>query len=302
MFEIKKDRTRDLIFYLGLLILPLLQFSIFYVGVNFNSILLALKKIDPLTGEEGWVGFDNFKRVFQDWKEMPLFSYAFKNSFIVYLCSLLVGISLAVLFSYYIYKKMPTSSFFRILLFMPSIVSPMVLATLFSQFAERGVPACIKMLTGEMPLGLFSNPNTTMATLIFYTLFFGFGTSTLLYVGAMGNISESIVEAARMDGCGVIRELFSITLPLIYPTLIVFITTGIAGIFTNQMSLFSFYGAGAQHKYYTVGYYLYINSMSLSNLYNYPYLAAMGLVITLIVAPVTLVLHRVLSRFDPTER
>ena len=81
MFEIKKDRTRDLIFYLGLLILPLLQFSIFYVGVNFNSILLALKKIDPLTGEEGWVGFDNFKRVFQDWKEMPLFSYAFKNSF-----------------------------------------------------------------------------------------------------------------------------------------------------------------------------------------------------------------------------
>ena len=68
------------------------------------------------------------------------------------------------------------------------------------------------------------------------------------------------------------------------------------------MSLFSIYGAGAQHKYYTMGYYLYVNSMSLSNLYNYPYLAAMGLVITLIVAPITLLAHRVLSKFDPTER
>jgi ABC-type sugar transport system permease subunit len=302
MLKFKKEKTRDFIFYIGLLALPLLQFSIFYVGVNFNSILLAFKKIDPLSGAEGWVGFDNFKRVFQDWQGMPLFSYAFKNSFIVYLCSLLVGISLAVLFSYYIYKKMPTSSFFRILLFMPSIVSPMVLATLFLQFAERGVPTFLKLLTGEMPLGMFSNPDTTMVTLIFYTIFFGFGTSTLLYVGAMGNISESIVEAARMDGCGVLRELFSITLPLIYPTLIVFITTGIAGVFTNQMSLFSFYGAKAQHKYYTVGYYLYVNSMSLSNIFNYPYLAAMGIVITAIVAPITLALHRTLSRFDPTER
>lgn len=302
MFNFKKDRNRDFIFYLGLLALPLLQFFIFYVGVNFNSILLALKKIDPLTGEEGWVGLDNFKRVFRDWGSMPLFSYAFENSLIVYGCGLLVGISLAVLFSYYIYKKMPTSSFFRVLLFMPSIVSPMVLATLFSQFAERAVPTFVKMFTGEMSLGLFADPDTTMPTLIFYTIFFGFGTSTLLYVGAMGNISESIVEAARIDGCGVLREFFSITLPLIYPTLIVFITTGIAGIFTNQMSLFSFYGASAQHKYYTVGYYLYINSMSLSNLYNYPYLAAMGLVITLIVAPITLIVHKVLSNFDPTER
>ena len=302
MFNFKKSRQKDFVFYIGLLALPLLQFLIFYVGVNFNSILLAFKKIDPLTSEEGWVQFDNFKRVFSEWGSMPLFFHAFKNSFILYFCGLIVGISLAILFSYYIYKKMPSSKIFRILLFMPSIVSPMVLTTLFSQFAERGVPAIIKIFTGEMPMGLLANPDTTMGTLIFYTIFFGFGTSTLLYVGAMGNISESIVEAARLDGCGPMRELFSITIPLIYPTIIVFITTGIAGIFTNQMSLFSFYGKGAEHKYYTMGYYLYVNAMSLSDLYNYPYLAAMGLVITVIVAPVTLVLHRVLSHFDPTAR
>ena len=112
MFDFKKDRNRDFIFYLGLLALPLLQFFIFYVGVNFISIFLALKKIDPLTGEEGWVGLNNFKRALNDRGPMPLFSYAFKNSFIVYLCGFLVGISLAILFSYYIYKKMPTSSFF----------------------------------------------------------------------------------------------------------------------------------------------------------------------------------------------
>ena len=301
MLKSKTMRKRDFIFYLLLLALPLLQFIIFYIGVNFNSILLAFKNIDPTTGKESFIGFENFKRVFFDWKTMPLFDYAFKNSFYIYVLGLIISVPFAIVFSFYIYKKMVCSQIFRVLLFMPSIISPIVLTTMFSLFVESGIPEFIKIITDAQsaPIGLLANPDTTFSTLFLYSMFFGFGTTTLLYVGAMTNISESIVEAAKLDGCGLIQELMHITIPMIYPTLSVFLVTGIAGIFTNQLNLFSFYGKEAEHRYYTMGYYLFVNAMDTTNMYSYPYLSAMGLIITLIVAPITILVHKVLSHFDP---
>ncbi len=300
--KIKRSRARDFVFYMALLILPLTQFCIFYIGVNVRSVLLAFRHIDPTDGAYSWVGFDNFRRLFNDFGSLPLFRYAFTNSLLLYAFSFAVGISLGLIFSFYIYKKLPAHGIFKVLLFMPSIISPIVMSMVFTQFVERFYPAFVRMLTGTGAAGLLTNPHTTKGTLIFYTLFVSFGTSTLLYVGAMNNISESVTEAAKIEGCGLVREFFSITLPLIYPTVVVFVTTGLAGLFTNQMNLFSFYGSAAEHRYYTMGYYLFINAQNLQNEYNYPYLAALGLFITVIIAPVTLLAHKLMSRFDPTER
>ena len=101
--HLKKD-TKDLIFVILLVALPLLQFFIFYVCVNINSILLAFKKYD-INNNVSFAGFDNFKQLFIDFKSFTLYKVALKNSTLVFLIGCPISLTLALLFSYYIYKK-----------------------------------------------------------------------------------------------------------------------------------------------------------------------------------------------------
>ena len=220
--------------------LPWLQFFIFYICVNFNSILLAFKSYSISEGEQ-FAGLANFAQVFSDMFHSSEIIEAFKNSLLLWVFSFLVGMTLALFFSYYIYKKYLGSGLFRIVLFLPSIISSIVLVIMFRYFVTNALPAIMEPLGVVVP-DLLDMPAQSKPTIIFYCLWTGFGTSTMMYVGAMNNISDSIVEYAQLDGFSPLQEFFYITLPMIFPTIITFVTVGIAGILTNQMGLYNFYG------------------------------------------------------------
>ena len=229
-------------------------------------------------------------------------SKALKNSFILYLVGLFVGSTLAILFSYTIFKKIKGYQFFRTMLFFPSIISPIVMVLIFRNFIGSALPYIIQNLTGatQPPLGLLSNPETQFGTLMFYSVWFSFGTSVLLYSGAMSGINESVIEAAKMDGANDFRELVSIVLPLIFPTFSTFIIVGIAGIFTNQMGLFSFYGTKAiSFDLYTVGYYLYRETALIAGNAGYPPVAALGVCISIFTIPTTFLVKYLLKKVGP---
>lgn len=290
----KLSRTaKQRIFFWCIIALPLLQFCVFYIGVNLNSILLAFRNYDYETGYS-FAGFSNFKRVWYDWINNEIFGVMFANSFLTYAVTLLVGLTLALLFSYFIYKKMPLSNMFRVMLFMPNILSTLVMVLLFKYFSENAIPE----LLGNSIGGLLSTTKTAMSALLFFLIWTGFGTQVLMFVGAMNNISESVVESAKLDGISPFKEFIFISVPLIWPTVVTFIIVGISVLFTNQLNLYSFYGRGAPFRVQTVGYYLYKSAQS-GTLPEYPYLAAMGLMLTFITLPIVLLVKWLLERFGP---
>ena len=120
----------------------------------------------------------------------------------------------------------------------------------------------------------------------------------LVLVGGGGHC-KSVIEAAKLDGASPFREFFSIILPLIFPTIETFIITGFSTIFTHQMYLYSFYGKGAQASIATMGYYLFKNTQTAS-LAEYPLLATYGVVLTLVVAPLTFTARRLMDKFGPS--
>ena len=134
-------KKRDILFYCLISAFPLLQFSIFYLGVNVNSFLLAFKSYDAFTGVMTWVGFDNIVEALRAMTSQYELVTAAKNSIIAYVCGLVVGVPLALLFSYYIYKKKFLGGFFRVILFLPSILSAIAMSVIFYYFAERALPA-----------------------------------------------------------------------------------------------------------------------------------------------------------------
>lgn len=300
----KRKARRKNLFYWCIIALPVLQFLIFYIGVNLNSFALAFQTFDYQNEGLKFVGFDNlfanFINVFNEIMEKQYIQTALKNSIVLYLISLLVGTTLALLFSYYIYKKARFSKIFQIILFLPSIISGITMVIIYKYFAEISIPELIYKFTGGEIEGLLSNPNTEFAAIVFFNIWVGFGVSTLIYSSAMSGISPEIEEAAMMDGITPLKEFFLIDVPLIAPTVSVFIISSTATIFMNQMSLFSFYGANASnYDIWTIGYYMYSGiSSSTTTLADYPYYAAFGLLFTFITIPITLLIRRVLTKAD----
>ena len=294
----KSKRIKDLIFCIVMLLYPTVQFLLFYVGVNFNSILFAFQSYDSKSGFS-LTGFTNFSNLFYDLKNVPEISMALLNSLKLYGISLFVTVPLALLFSYYIFKKRLFSGVFRVTLFIPEVVSALVVSMLYKYFTDQALPEIMQKAFNKETFGLFTNPDSRYPTLVFFTLFMGFGTNVLMYSGSMSSIDESIIEYAEIDGTNELQEFWYIALPMIYPTLVTFLVAGIAGIFTNQMNLYSFYGDGAPMELGTLGYYMY--KRTLNSKANYPQIASMGLIISLCLVPIVLSIRRALEKFGPSE-
>lgn len=286
------------VFCAVMLIIPLLQFVLFYVCVNINSVLLAFQRIG-IDGARSWCGFDNFRKIFQDFKTEAVFKYAVSNSLWAYLFTTVIASPTGMLFAFYIYKKAALGKFFKITLFLPSVISSIVLVILYMYFVDLALPAFLKSVFKIECSGFFSNLNTQFVTVLVYTVFASFGSSVLMYLSSMNSINTSIVEAAQLDGANFFQEFIYVTFPMVYPTFVTFFIIGISGIFTNQINLVSFIGTdNPMPNAQTFGYYMYQQTVMGES--NYPRLAAMGLLITAVVAPVSIIVKRLMEKFGPS--
>ncbi len=292
----KKLFDGNFLFYVLMMLFPVAQFAIFYIGVNARSFLYAFQKIDMTSGTATW-SIDALSNAFQKMTEPTLLT-TFGMSFLYFLLTYSIGTIFALLFSYFIYKKLPMGSFFKVMLFMPSILSAIVMVTIYQYFVESAMPEIFGYSIG----GLISDPKTRFWAIIFYNILVSFGTNVLMYSNAMSGLSTDVIEAAKIDGCNAWQEFIHIVLPGIYPTITTFAITSVASIFTNQMNLFSFYGTTAPEAVQTYGYHLYSLTINAGiNESEYPYICAIGLLLTIIAVPLTLITKRLLERFGPSE-
>lgn len=291
-----------LLFYILMAAFPVLQFCVFYIGVNANMITKAFSAYDMATGSYVFNGLDNFRRIFYDLTNNAVYGVALKNSLIAYLITTAISLPLSLLMSYYIFKKGRGHKLFRALLFLPSIISPMVLSTIFRIVTDKVYPELVFRFTGEFVPGLLMGDSGTVFLLAaFYTVWTGFGVTTMMYRGAMDGVTPSMLEAASLDGAGEFTQFYKIILPMIFPTVSVFLLTGITGIFMNQLNLYNLFSANlGDPMVKTFGYQFFLET-SQATLSDYPRLTAIGLLLSAITIPVVLGLRKLFNKLDPTE-
>lgn len=293
-----KKFWRDAGFYAAITCIPILQFCVFYIGVNFNSILMSFQSLDTATGQFGFIGFGNYAEFFKMLSSDSIWLTSFKNSSIALLVSLIITQPIAIVFSYYFFKKTIGYKVFRLILFIPSIVSSIVTVAVFTQFVDGAIPQIFRKMLGHPVKGLLGNETTRFGTILFYNIWVAFGSSLLIYSSAMNGISPAIIEAAQIDGVTPVREFVSIVFPMIWPTYVVFFTTNLAGYFSNSLNLYAFYGSWAENDVYTFGYYLFRNAeVYKSTMEGYPLLSAIGICFTLILAPIVLVTRKLMMKY-----
>lgn len=286
----------ELIFYIALIAIPLLQVAIFYFVVNFNSVLMAFKQYNKYDDTSIWNNGANFVRLWKEFAGSKTILTLLGNSIIVWLFTSVLGTFLSVLFSYYIFKKWLLHKTFKFILFLPTVLPSILLVLLYQFFVNEAIPQVMELITGNKADSLFNLPETMMPTVIFYNVWVCFGAQILIYSGAMDQISPDILEAGQVDGVTPVREFFSLVIPMILPTVATFFIASVATIFTNQANLYAFFGEIVLEKYQTIGYYLFclVNKEG-AGMSDYGYASAFGIVCTLIAFPLTMIAKRLLN-------
>ncbi len=299
-------KTKRLVFCTLVLALPVIQLAIFYFYTHINSFILAFQEYS--IPQDGSLGYDIKISLSQNfsvaWNTFTESGYMLKNSLLLYACTLLVGMTLALVFSFYIYKGFSGSGFFKVTLFLPQIVSAVVLTLLFKYISDDVYKEVYRSMTGETTLGLLMNPSTKLPTILIYNVWVGFGVNVLMFSGAMSGIDQSIVESAQLDGTTLIKEFFHITIPMIYPTFQTLVVVGMVGVFTNQMNLYTFFRDDAL-EVSTLGYFLYVQAqrsdvIAKEGFLSYPELSALGLICTAIILPITICTRKLMAKFGPS--
>lgn len=295
----KKTNKHDLLFYCLLIGLPVLQFCIFYIGVNFNSIVMSFKKISIDDRGEWITNFaklENFKNALK-WFGGTEFKGYIGTSLKSFLITTGIGLPLALLFAYYIFKKLPGWSAFRVILYLPQILSTLVIATVFYYFVGNFVNFSL------------ASDSTRFAILMFFNIWVSFGVNVLMYSNKMAGISDEIIESAHLDGATGFKEFWYIVLPLTYSTITVFLITGIAGICINQYCAYDLYTQGSEAiGVKSIGYWFFVdvankysNLTSIDGAATLPYYSAIGVLLTIFTVPVALVIRWALEKYGPSE-
>jgi ABC-type sugar transport system permease subunit len=156
----------------------------------------------------------------------------------------------------------------------------------------------VEKITGEIVPGLLHDEGSRKITVFIYNVFFGFGTTVLLYSGAMSGTNDSVMEYAEVDGTNYWQKFIYVLFPMIFPTFITFMVMHISDTFMNQMNLLGFWADTAPPKLKTIGYFLYTSTLKAS-LTEYPLLATYGLIFTVVTMPVVFIVKHLLEKYGP---
>ncbi|PWM70380.1 MAG: hypothetical protein DBX59_11025 [Bacillota bacterium] len=297
--QAKNMRVRQQrIFLFAILTVPVLYFLIVYCYVNASSFLMAFRDMD-----HNW-SLDNFQLFFDELlSENGTVGISLRNTAIYFVLGLLF-FPTGIVISYFLFKKIIGYRFFRVVFYLPSIISAIVFVTVFKEFIQPTGPIAILFEKIGKPFpasGLLVNEKTATWAIVFYCIWVGFPTNMLMWSGALTRVPRDVFEAACLDGCGTFKELNYIVLPLIFPTISSLLILSFTGFLNAGGPILLFTNGAAQTS--TLGFWMfnqvYSNTGGGSGFYGV--LSAGGLFFTLIATPVVLFIRWAVERIPAVE-
>ena len=302
-----KSKVAENLFALSVLILFFIQFLVFWVYGNFNSIKLAFMEYNATQSDFLLLPlnrfFDNFVKFFNEIFSGAGFDLVLNGAYF-HILSSFICLPFSYMLAYIIYKKLPGSGFFKVVLYLPAILSSMVMILLFKHLIESGIDGFItEVFKTKMPF-VFRDPKYNRLVISVYVIFFGLPGSLLVNLGSMSRVPHELVEYGELEGISLWKEFCLITVPMVFPVLQVQCLGLFAGFFTAQGPLFVFYDNDAPKNLQTFGYYLFIQvgrnaDGNEAAKYMYGYSSAASLTIGLVSIPIVQATKLLFDKLDP---
>lgn len=191
--------------------------TIFMVIPTFNVFRMSLYKWGGISSNKTFQGLRNFEILLKD----KNFLQSMQNSILIITLVTIVTLALAVLFAAILsQEKIKGENFFRIVFYIPNILSIVVISAIFSAIYDPQA-GLLNNLLGFLKLDnlkrmWMGEPNIVIYSLIFALIWQAIGYYMVMYMASMASIPESFYEASGLDGAGKVKQFFAITLPLIW--------------------------------------------------------------------------------------
>ena len=228
--------------FLALCVAPAaILYFVFMILPTLNVFRMSLFERGAYSPTETFVGTANFKALFNDVK----FITAMQNTILLIVTVTIITFFFAIVFAAILTReKIRGQNFFRIVFYIPNILSVVVIAGIFSAIykPENGMlNSILSFFKGETVMVLWKDQPMVIVSVIIAMVWQAIGYYMVMYMASMSAVPESLYESAGLDGAGRLTQFFQLTLPLIWTnirtTLTFFIisTINMAFLFVKAM-------------------------------------------------------------------
>jgi raffinose/stachyose/melibiose transport system permease protein len=184
----------------------LIYYCIWYTGV------ISTWNWDGIDPNPEKVGAANYARIFAD----PIFWLTIRHTIVFFVVTFVVQTALGFIFAALLHSNVKLAVVYKVIIFIPVVLAPAIMAPVFRRiYAPDGQ---FNWLLEHIGLGFLTQPwigqeSTALAVIMAVTVWQWTGLTFVLYYAAMGQIDQSTIEAARIDGAGNLRTLVHIIWP-----------------------------------------------------------------------------------------
>lgn len=189
---------------------------VFYLWPTVRTFLMSFTKTGPFGGSQ-FVGIENYIALFQD----PELVGALRNT-AVYTVIALVGIPIAIAIAALLNTNgLRGRTVYRTLFFIPVVTMPAAIALVWRMIynGDYGVLNQFLHIFGIEGKSWLTDPNTALVAIAVVGIWAGLGSNVVIFLAGLQGIPDTIMEAAELDGAGPVRKFFSVTIPLLSPSI-----------------------------------------------------------------------------------
>jgi multiple sugar transport system permease protein len=194
----------------------LLAFLIFSLYPMLDSIILSFQRL-RLTGRE-WVGLQNYERLLNE----PAFFKILFNTFLYAVLIVPVGVLLSLVLAALIFRlPVAAQTFFKSAFYLPVVTSGVVLSIVWLYLYDPAFGLLNHLLgrIGIDPVLWLADPTFSLISIVIMYHASHWGGSIIILTASMGGIPKELYEAAAIEGASILRQVVSITVPLLKPAL-----------------------------------------------------------------------------------
>lgn len=206
--------TKDKIVFWAFLAPALFAFSVVVIIPFIMGIYYSMTDWTAVAGlEVNWIGFENYKNMLSD----KAFQYSFIRTFLFTFVSVITVNGVAMILAILVTREVKLKSFYRAGFFVPNLIGGLVLGYIW-QFIFKSVVPAIGSLVGSSALEdvlILADPELALMGLIMAFTWQYAGYIMMIYVAALLNVPQELIEASEIDGANYWHRFKSITLPMI---------------------------------------------------------------------------------------
>ncbi len=197
--------------YLWILPAFVLCVGIIYYAIGYSG-FISLFDWDGISAARDFVGLDNYRQALAD----PHFWGALRHTVVFFVIVFVAQSLMGVIFAAMLHSRVRAGVIYKILIFLPVVIAPAIMAPVHRNvFAMDGALNWILRSAGleSWTRNWLADPKTALWAIIAVQIWSSIGVAFILYYAAMTQVDLETLEAARIDGAGNLRALWSIVLP-----------------------------------------------------------------------------------------